>query len=110
MRVVVKVVKGIREFVVETVGDLVLEALVCLLLLAVVGGVLVLAALGYSVSPAGTLTAAGLFVAFTGYGAVELFRGPGRRRPGRLTTAAVVTAGTAATLAFLAVECGCEWS
>ncbi|WP_086823418.1 hypothetical protein [Streptomyces sp. NRRL B-24572] len=106
MRVLVKVAKGIGEFVGELVG----EALACLLVFGVLLGVGFLVIQGMRVSPAGTATAGGLFVLFVGYGAMEAFRGPGRRRKGRLAAAATVAFGVVAVLAFLAASCTCWWS
>ncbi|MFC9395097.1 hypothetical protein ACFTWS_18325 [Streptomyces sp. NPDC057027] len=106
MSVLVKAAKGIGEFV----GEAVLELLGCLLVLGVLLGVGFLVAQGMRVSPTGTAIVGGLFVLFAGYGAVEAFRGPERRRKGRLAAAATITFGTVAVLAFLAASCSCWWS
>ncbi|MFF0474225.1 hypothetical protein [Streptomyces sp. NPDC004284] len=106
MGVLVKVAKGVGEFV----GEAVLELVGCLLVLGVLLGVGFLVIQGMRVSPTGTVVVGGLFVLFAGYGAVEAYRGPGRRRRGRLAAAATVTFGTVAVLAFLALSCTCWWS
>ncbi|MFF7437052.1 hypothetical protein [Streptomyces sp. NPDC008122] len=106
MRVVVKAAKGVGEFV----GEAVLEGLACLLVLGVLSGAGFLVVQGLRVSPTGTIAVGGLFVLFAGYGVVECFRGPERRRRGRLSAAAVVTFGALTVLALLAVNCSCWWS
>lgn len=105
-----KVAKGVGEFVGELVGEAILELLGCLLVIGVLFGVGFLVVQGMRVSPAGTVTAGGLFVLFAGYGAVQFVRGPERRSKGRLAAAAAVTFGSLLVLAFLALSCSCWWS
>ncbi|MGA5216483.1 lysine transporter LysE [Streptomyces cinereoruber] len=96
-------VKWTAEEIVEAVGELLLQLLACALLV----GLVFLAAWGWSVSPVLTGAGGGLFALFTGYGVWEAFRGSERHRRGRLTSAAVMTAGVVAVFAYFASECSC---
>ncbi|MFC8265217.1 lysine transporter LysE [Streptomyces cinereoruber] len=98
-----KVVEFLKEAVVETVGELLLQLLACALFV----GLVFLAAWGWSVSPALTGAGGGLFALFTGYGLWEMFRGSERHRKGRLASAAVVTATIALVFAYYASNCYC---
>lgn len=96
-------VEFLKEFVVETAGELVLQFLACGLFV----GLVFLAAWGWSVSPALTGAGGGLFALFTGYGLWEMFRGSERHRKGRLASAAVVTATVVLAFAYYASNCYC---
>ncbi|MFB7027055.1 MULTISPECIES: lysine transporter LysE [unclassified Streptomyces] len=98
-----KVVEFLKEAVVETVGELLLQLLACALLV----GLVALALWGWSVSPVLTGAGGGLFALFTGYGLWELFRGSERHRKGRLASAAVVTATVVLVFAYYASNCYC---
>ncbi|MFJ4337414.1 lysine transporter LysE [Streptomyces sp. NPDC088915] len=95
--------KGTAEEIVEAVGEVVVQALACALLI----GLAVLAVWGWSVSPVLTGAGGGLFALFTGYGLWEMFRGSERHRKGRLASAAVVTAGCVLLFAYFASGCSC---
>ncbi|MFE6891002.1 hypothetical protein [Streptomyces sp. NPDC057694] len=104
-------VKGFAEFLADTVGELVAEAvlsvLACLLLAALVGT----AYLSWSVSPRGTLIGAGVFSLLFAHGAWSRYRKSARKRGHRAlaavtTTLFVVTTCTAAFLFFYASGCG----
>ncbi|MGW0030820.1 lysine transporter LysE [Streptomyces sp. NPDC003314] len=97
------VVEFVKEFVVETVGELVLQFLAC----GIFVGLVFLAAWGWSVSPVLTGAGGGLFALFTGYGLWEMFRGSERHRKGRLASAAVVTATVVLVFAYYASNCYC---
>ncbi|MFF4869732.1 lysine transporter LysE [Streptomyces sp. NPDC000961] len=93
----------LKEFVAETVGELVLQFLACGLFV----GLVFLAAWGWSVSPVLTGAGGGLFALFTGYGLWEMFRGSERHRKGRLASAAVGTATVVLVFAYYASNCSC---
>ncbi|WP_432114970.1 lysine transporter LysE [Streptomyces sp. S1] len=98
-----RVVEFLKEFVAETVGELVLQFLACGLFV----GLVFLAAWGWSVSPVLTGAGGGLFALFTGYGLWEMFRGSERHRKGRLASAAVATATVVLVFAYYASNCSC---
>ncbi|MGW4723689.1 lysine transporter LysE [Streptomyces sp. NPDC004291] len=98
-----RVVEFLKEFVAETVGELVLQFLAC----GIFVGLVFLAAWGWSVSPVLTGAGGGLFALFTGYGLWEMSRGFERHRKGRLASAAVVTATVALVFAYYASNCSC---
>ncbi|MET7643068.1 hypothetical protein ABZS83_05370 [Streptomyces sp. NPDC005426] len=91
------------EFVVETVGELVLTAAACLLL----AGLLVLSVWGWQRSPLITGGLAGLLAVFLCYGARELRRPAGTPRKGRLAAAAACTTTAAVVFALYASSCSC---
>ncbi|MET9930368.1 MULTISPECIES: lysine transporter LysE [unclassified Streptomyces] len=95
--------KGTVEEIAEAVGEVVVQALACALLI----GLAILAVWGWSVSPVLTGAGGGLFALFTGYGLWETFRGSERHRKGRLASAAVVTAGCVLLFAYFASGCSC---
>ncbi len=100
---VVGFLKGTVEEIVGTVGEVVVQALACALLI----GLAILAVWGWSVSPVLTGSGGGLFALFTGYGLWEMFRGSERHRKGRLASAAVVTATVVLFFAYFASGCSC---
>ncbi|MFJ5830086.1 lysine transporter LysE [Streptomyces sp. NPDC093089] len=100
-------VRGLWEFLKEAVAEIVGEALLGVLACLLLGGLLLLALWGWSVSPLLTGGGAGLFALFTGYGVWEAFRAPARRRTGRLAAAAVCTSGYVLVFAYYASGCSC---
>ncbi|MEU5066064.1 lysine transporter LysE [Streptomyces virginiae] len=107
-----RVVKGVGDFLVETVGEAVAEAILSLLACALLGALALIAYLSWSFSPPLTLAGAGLLAIALSHGARSTFRGPGKGR-GRRGLAAVtsfaflLTAATAVFLMFYATGCGC---
>ncbi|MER5306308.1 lysine transporter LysE [Streptomyces sp. NPDC002773] len=103
MRVVRKAAKGIKEFLLETVGEVVAELILTALACALLAGLSLLAYLSWSFSPRLTLAGAALFGLFLAHGAWATFRDPTKAR-GRRRLAAASTAGfslTACTAVFL---------
>ncbi|MGW6392138.1 lysine transporter LysE [Streptomyces sp. NPDC055103] len=98
-----RVKEFLKETVGEFVGEAVLEITACLLLI----GLVALAVWGWSVSPPLTGGAAGTLALLAGYGAWETFRGPARRRRGRLAAFAVGAFGCVALFAYFASGCSC---
>ncbi|MEU8677605.1 lysine transporter LysE [Streptomyces sp. NPDC048560] len=103
--------KNVGEFLVETVGEAVTEALLSVLACALLVGLALIAYLSWTFSPRLTLAGAGLCSLFLAHGAWRGYRDPakGRRRRG---VAAVTTVGftlTAATAVFLLLYAdGCD--
>ncbi|MEU4353697.1 lysine transporter LysE [Streptomyces virginiae] len=107
-----RVAKGVSDFLVETVGEVVAEVLLSLLACAVLGALVLIAHLSWSFSPRVTLAGAGLLSLALAHGAWTAFRAPAKGR-GRRGLAAVtsfgflLTAATAAYLLFYATGCDC---
>ncbi|WP_394436780.1 lysine transporter LysE [Streptomyces sp. SGAir0957] len=102
--------KRVGEFVVDTVGEVVGEAILTLLACAVLAGLTFLAYLSWSSSPRLTVAGAGLICLVLAHGAWQIFRKPrkGRRGLAAVTaTAFTLAAGTAVFLFFYAGNCGC---
>ncbi|MFE1949625.1 lysine transporter LysE [Streptomyces sp. NPDC059524] len=107
-----RVAKGIGEFLMETVGEAVAEAILTLLACALLLGLLLIAYLSWSFSPRLTVAGAGLFCLFVAHGAWSVFRDPtkGRRRRGFAAVTAAgftLTAATGVFLLFYGTECSC---
>ncbi|MFH8706162.1 lysine transporter LysE [Streptomyces rubrogriseus] len=107
-----RVAKGISEFLLETVGEAVAEAILTLLACALLVGLALIVYLSWSFSPRLTVAAAGLLSLFLAHGAWELFRDPGKGRGHRALAAATtagftLTAATAVFLLFYGAGCGC---
>lgn len=106
------VAKGIGEFLKETVGEVVAEALLGLLACALLACLVLTAYLSWSFSPSLTFVGAALLSLFLAHGAWGTFRDPakGRRRRGvaSVTMAGfTLTAATAIFLLFYASGCDC---
>ncbi|MGG8410462.1 lysine transporter LysE [Streptomyces sp. 12297] len=103
--------KRIGRFLMETVGEVVLELILTLLACAVLAGLGLIAYVSWSFSPRWTLAGAGLFSFLLAHGAWAFFRKPTKERR-RRGLAAVTTAGftaTAATCGFLLLYgTGCD--
>ncbi|MFI7005302.1 lysine transporter LysE [Streptomyces sp. NPDC050145] len=104
--------KGIGEFLMETVGEAVAEAILTLLACALLLGLGLIAYLSWSFSPRLTVAGAGLLSLFLAHGAWSVFRDPARGR-GRRGLAAVTATGFALAAAvevfllFYGTGCGC---
>ncbi|MGW2269771.1 lysine transporter LysE [Streptomyces yangpuensis] len=107
-----KAVKGVGDFLVETVGEAVAEVVLSLLACALLGLLALIAHLAWSFSPRATLAGAGVLSLALAHGVWVTFRGPAKGR-GRRGLAAVTSVGfvlTAAVAGFLvlyAPGCGC---
>ncbi|MFD6281211.1 lysine transporter LysE [Streptomyces sp. NPDC060209] len=104
--------KGIGEFLVETVGETIAEALLSLLACALLVCLVFIAYLSWSLSPRLTVVGGGLLSLFLAHGAWVTFRDParGRRRRGVAAVTTVgftLTAATAVFLLFYATGCDC---
>ncbi|MFD3530537.1 lysine transporter LysE [Streptomyces sp. NPDC058664] len=94
-------VKGVGEFLVETVGEVLAEIVLTLLACALLAGLVLLAYLSWSFSPRLTVAGAGLLSLVLVHGTWVKFRGPaGTRRRRRL---AAVTGGVFSVVAVTAV-------
>ncbi|WP_046778272.1 hypothetical protein [Streptomyces yangpuensis] len=106
-----KTVKGVGDFLVETVGEVVAEVVLSVLACVLLGLLALIAYLAWSFSPRATLAGAGVLSLALAHGAWVTFRAPAKGR-GRRGLAAVTSAGfvlTAATAAFLVLYGpGCE--
>lgn len=103
MDTVRRALKKTGEFVIELVGEVVGEAILTLLAVALLGGLGFVAYLSWSFSPRLTLGGAGLLSLLLAHGAWARFRDPARAGRGRrlaAVTSAVFT-GTAVTAVFL---------
>ncbi|MFF4102901.1 lysine transporter LysE [Streptomyces sp. NPDC001903] len=105
-----KAAKGVSEFLIETVGEVVGEAILSLLACALLAGLAAVAYLSWTFSPRLTIAAAGLASLFLAHGAWRSYRAPAKGRGRGL--AAVTTAGftlVAGTALFLLVYgTGCD--
>ncbi|MFD7709332.1 lysine transporter LysE [Streptomyces sp. NPDC059785] len=107
-----KVAKGIGDFLVETVGEAVAEAVLTLLACLLLGCLVGIAYVSWSLSPRATLAGTGLLSLVLAHGAWTTLARPAKRRPRRrlaaVTAAAfTVTAGVAVYLLLYATDCGC---
>ncbi|MEV6313496.1 lysine transporter LysE [Streptomyces sp. NPDC051840] len=106
-----KVAKGVSEFLTETVGEMIAEAILGLLACVLLGCLLLLAFVSWSFSPRLTIAGAGMLSLFLAHGAWQTFRTPAKslRRGLAAVTAAGFTAAAAAALflLFYATDCGC---
>lgn len=105
-------VKGVAEFLTETVGEFVGEVVLSVLACALLAGLVGIAYLSWSVSPRGTLVGAGAFGLLFAHGAWRMYRKSAKKRGHRAlaavtTTVFVVTCCTAAFLLFYASGCSC---
>ncbi|MFJ3977293.1 lysine transporter LysE [Streptomyces sp. NPDC090021] len=107
-----KAVKGVGDFLVETVGEVVAEVVLSVLACLLLGLLALTAHLAWSFSPRATLVGVAVLGLALAHGAWAAFRDPAKGR-GRRGLAAVTSAGfvlTAATAVFLALyvpDCGC---
>ncbi|MFH8477047.1 lysine transporter LysE [Streptomyces sp. NPDC018000] len=103
--------KRVGEFLIETVGEAVAEAILSLLACALLACLALIAYLSWSFSPRLTLAAAGLLSLSLAHGAWQIFRAPtkGHRRGFAALTVAgfTLTAMTAFFLLFYATGCAC---
>ncbi|MEU1468041.1 lysine transporter LysE [Streptomyces sp. NPDC005761] len=99
--------RGVREFVVEfvveTVGEILLSAAACLVL----AGLFISAVWGWQQSPLLTGGLAALLTVFLCYGTWELRRPAGTSRRGRLAAVAACTATVAMFFGYYASSCSC---
>ncbi|MFG2432965.1 lysine transporter LysE [Streptomyces sp. NPDC048590] len=106
-----KVAKGVSEFLTETVGEMIAEAILGLLACVLLGCLLLLAYMSWSFSPRLTIAGAGMLSLFLAHGAWQTFRTPAKslRRGLAAVTAAgfTVAAVSALFLLFYATDCGC---
>ncbi|MFG2341244.1 lysine transporter LysE [Streptomyces yangpuensis] len=107
-----KAVKGVGDFLVETVGEAVAEVVLSVLACVLLALLALIAHLAWSFSPRATLAAAGVLSLVLAHGARATFRDPakgrGRRRLAVVTSVGfVLTAATAAFLVLYASDCGC---
>nr|WP_206209410.1 lysine transporter LysE [Streptomyces sp. SID10362] len=106
-----RAVKGVGEFLVDTVGEAVAEAVISLLACLLLGCLVLIAYLSWSFDPRLTIAGAGLLSLLLAHGAWRTFRaaGHGRRRGlAALTTVAFgASAATALFLLLYATDCGC---
>lgn len=95
--------KGISEFLMETVGEAIAEVILALLACALLAGLALAVCLSWSFSPRLTVAVAGLLSLFFAHGAWRTFRDPSRGRGHRGLAAATTTGFTlaAATAVFL---------
>ncbi|MFE0701698.1 lysine transporter LysE [Streptomyces sp. NPDC058872] len=105
--------KGVGDFLVRTVGEIVGELLLRLLACVLLGCLTLIAHLSWSFSPRFTIAGAGLLGLALAHGAWQTFRTPAKgRHRGLASLTAVGFTATAVTAAFLllyATECNCLW-
>ncbi|MEV8452710.1 lysine transporter LysE [Streptomyces sp. NPDC052095] len=103
--------KGISDFLIDTVGEVIAELILSLLACALLGCLALIAYLSWSFSPRLTIAGAGLLSIILAHGAWQTFRSPtkGRRRGLAALTAFgfTATAATALFLLFYATGCDC---
>ncbi|MCW1099346.1 MULTISPECIES: lysine transporter LysE [Streptomyces] len=106
-----RAVKGVGEFLVDTVGEAVAEAVLSLLACLLLGCLVLIAYLSWSFDPRLTIAGAGLLSLLLAHGAWRTFRAPGnggRRGLAALTTVAFgASAATALFLLLYATDCDC---
>ncbi|MFE1560698.1 lysine transporter LysE [Streptomyces sp. NPDC058734] len=83
-----RAVKAVGDFVIETTGEFVGEAILSLLACALLGCLALAAYLSWSFSPRLTVAGAGLLGLFLAYGAWRTFRDPAKGRPRGLAAVA----------------------
>ncbi|MGW1204067.1 lysine transporter LysE [Streptomyces cyaneofuscatus] len=102
---------GIKEFLKETVGEAVAEAMLTLLACALLAGLALIAYLSWSFSPPPAFAGAALLSLFLAHGAWATFRDTGRGRHRTLPVVAMAgftfTAAAAVFLLLHATACGC---
>ncbi|MFK0256984.1 lysine transporter LysE [Streptomyces sp. NPDC090445] len=92
--------KGVGDFLIETVGELVAEVILNLLACALLACLALIAYLSWSFSPRLTIAGAGLLSLFLAHGAWQTFRAPAK---GRRRGLAAVTAGGFTLIAMTAL-------
>ncbi|MEV5514443.1 lysine transporter LysE [Streptomyces flaveolus] len=102
--------KGVGDFLIDTVGEAVAEVILSLLACAVLGCLVLIVYLSWSVSPRFTVAGAGLLSCLFAHGAWQTFRTPakGRRRGLAAVTAAGFTGAAATALLLLLYASGCD--
>ncbi|MFJ8882840.1 lysine transporter LysE [Streptomyces sp. NPDC102402] len=102
--------KGVGDFLVEMVGEFVLEAVLVLLACVLLGCLVLLAHLSWSFSPSLTVAGTGLLCLFLAHGARQVRTPAKGRRRGLAALAAAgftLTAVTALFLLLYATGCDC---
>ncbi|MEU9221102.1 lysine transporter LysE [Streptomyces sp. NPDC048376] len=103
--------RGVGEFLVDTVGEAVAEAVLSLLACLLLGCLVLITYLSWSFDPRLTITGAGFLSLLLAHGAWRTFRAPpsGSRRGLAALTATVFGAAAATSLFLLlyATDCGC---
>ncbi|MCX5396447.1 lysine transporter LysE [Streptomyces sp. NBC_00102] len=106
-----RVAKGVGDFLVDTAGEAVADAVLSALACALLGGLALIAYLSWSFSPRLTIAGAGLISLFLAHGAWKTFRTSAsglRRGLAVLTTAGfALAASTAVFLLLYTPGCGC---
>lgn len=102
--------KGVGERLVEAVGEAVAEVILSLLACALLGCLVLIAYLSWSLSPGLTLAGAGLFSLLLAHGAWRTFRttAKGPRRGFAALTAGVFTVTAVTVLLLLLYGTGCD--
>jgi TRAP-type C4-dicarboxylate transport system permease small subunit len=102
--------KGVGDFLIDMVGEAVAEVILSLLACLLLGCLVVIVYLSWSLSPRLTIAGAGLLSCWFAHGAWQTFRRPakGRRRGLAAVTVAGFTGAAATALFLLLYAPGCD--